>query len=126
MKLSIFFEKQWLELGVFAKTEFLQLFIADGEEMDTVMEVTTELIDKVTTMKVYQSGFTEKIKEAFLKFLNENIGKKLLMVDDWGIPKIHQEYYFDVVENLNKNLSLDDAIKADKAIYNAKAEAVKV
>lgn len=126
MKLTIFFEKSWLELGVFAKIEFLQLFIKEGEEMDVVMEVTADIIEKVLSMIAYKTGFTQAVKDTFLRFLQENIGKKILIIDDFGIPKIHQDFYFDVVENLNNNMSLKDATKAAKEIFKAKAEAVKV
>lgn len=126
MKITIFFEKSWIELGVFAKIEFLQLFIKDGEEMDAVMEVTADIIEKVLTMNAYNTGFTQMVKDSFLKFLQENIGKKILIVDDWGISKIHQEYYFDVIEHLNNGLDLYKASKVVRDIYEAKIEAVKV
>ena len=110
LKLNIFFEASYIELGIFARQNFLSLFISDGEEMDATMTVTAELIDKIKTMTVMCFGYTEEIKVFFLKQLELNIGKKLFLVDNMmGTTKSDRDFLFRLVSLLNEGFSLADA-----------------
>ncbi len=121
MKLNIFFNDAYVELGIFAMQDFLSLFIKDGEEMDTVMVVTLELIEKVNSMTAMQSGFTQEVKDFFLKHLEKNIGKKILMVNQWITSEDNRAYTFRVVNFLNTGSDLSTSIDLAKIEPQKKA-----
>ena len=109
MKLNIFFENGWAELGILAKNDFMNILAPNQPYADTTQMCTEKLIEDLKEMPTFISGFTEELKKTFLSLFEKNVNKKFIIIDDWIVNQRIREKYMEIVGYINEGKTYAEA-----------------
>lgn len=107
MRLTLYTENCWIELGVLAAEQWASV-VMRMEEFDAVQVISDEMIARVKEMETAEwHSFTEEFRQKMIAALQRNLGKHLLITTHF----IKQEEYMNVVALLNDGKTLEQAVK---------------
>lgn len=116
LKMSIITSDNFAVLGINGVNSFFDQF---GEELDALLTIDDEFINKLHQMKTYPYGFTEEYKAKFLPLFEAHKDEKVLITDDWlgDYDGKREQFLMTYVKLINSGLSSDEAkIKAREKI----------
>lgn len=89
-------------------------------EFTPVMEITEDLIMRFYLTETHEVGYTEEFKDQLMDSLRENLGKLILVTQDF-FPNPHQAHYnFLMVKYMNLGLKPEALTEITKMLGKAK------
>lgn len=106
MRLTLYTESSWMELGIGAVMQWSDTVMC-AEEYDAVQMITDDMVSRVEQMEAYDFGFTPEFRAKMVAELRRNIGKRVLITTHFS----KEEKYMKVVSLLNEGKTLKQAVE---------------